>query len=301
MTESRAGAAVHQARRDRTPVFARMYRTAIAVAALAAVGYEIADETTHNPAFSLAHYLSHFTVQSNLLVAAVLLASAVGDASSRPLAWLRGAGTVYLVVTGLVYAFVLAHSPLSMDGPWNNTVVHRVVPVAVLLDWLLFAPRIRIGFAAALGWLAYPLAFVVYTLVRGDITGFYPYSFLNPTRPGGYESVATWSAGLLVGTAALALVVAARTRPSRPGGDALTGRAHAAPPPSHRLDPPGEPGVPVDRPARLGLPLDSDVEPLQGAAALLAQVPDRRVETRRRHVTAPRPVGEREEHPVQPG
>jgi hypothetical protein len=200
----------HHARPSHAVV--RLFRLAVAGAALAAIGYEIADETMHNPAFSLADYLSYFTIQSNLFVAAVLLASAVGDASSRVLARLRGAGTVYLVVTGLVYAFVLADSPLSMDGPWNNTVVHRLVPLAVLLDWLLSAPHVRIGFAAALAWLAYPLAFVVYTLVRGDITGFYPYSFLDPTRAGGYASVGTWSAGLLLGTAVLALLTAARTR-----------------------------------------------------------------------------------------
>jgi hypothetical protein len=187
----------------------RILRAMVALAALAAIGYEIA-EGLGDRRFSLADYFSYFTVQSNLFAAAVLLVGAARVPSSRRWAWVRGASTVYLVVTGLVYAFLLAPGPLSLDGPWNDTVVHRVVPLAMLLDWLLLPPRRPVPWPRALWWLACPIAFLAYSLVRGEVTGFYPYDFLDPTGPGGFPRVALWSVGLCAGVTVLSLLVAAR-------------------------------------------------------------------------------------------
>ena len=48
-----------------------------------------------------------------------------------------------------------------------------------LLWWLALAPRLRIDAAAPLHWLAWPAAYAVYALLRGAISGFYPYPFID--------------------------------------------------------------------------------------------------------------------------
>lgn len=190
----------------------RILRGATAAAAVAAIGYEIG-ENLRRPEFSLADYLSYFTVQTNLFAAVILACGAVALlADSRRWAWLRGAAALYLIVTGLVYAFLLAPSPLSPAGPWNNIVVHRIVPIVMVLDWLLLAPRRPVPYRSALGWLGYPALFLCYTLARGHLTGFYPYDFLDPGRGGGYGRVALFSLILLAGMAVLAVLLAAWTR-----------------------------------------------------------------------------------------
>jgi hypothetical protein len=66
--------------------------------------------------------------------------------------------------------------------------LHYVMPVAAVADWLLTpgpAPR------GARDWLlapALPLIYVGYVLARGAVVGWYPYPFLDP-RLGGYRSV----------------------------------------------------------------------------------------------------------------
>jgi hypothetical protein len=76
--------------------------------------------------------------------------------------------------------------------PWVNVVVHYIMPVAVVLDWFLDPPRSSLTPRQLGYWLIYPLAFLVYTLMRGAAVGWYPYPFLNPSKAGGYGGVALY-------------------------------------------------------------------------------------------------------------
>jgi FAR-17a/AIG1-like protein len=96
---------------------------------------------------------------------------------------------VYMTVVGVVFSVLLRDVDLGSLRPWINVVLHYVMPVVVVADWLL-----RPGTARGSGrdWLlvpAGPLVYVVYVLVRGAIVGWYPYPFLDPRR-GGYGRVA---------------------------------------------------------------------------------------------------------------
>ncbi|MEJ2750444.1 MAG: Pr6Pr family membrane protein, partial [Anaerolineae bacterium] len=46
-------------------------------------------------------------------------------------------------------------------------------------------------------WLAYPIAYLVYWLIRGPRVGYYPYFFLDVNALG-YSGVAIWSGALIV-------------------------------------------------------------------------------------------------------
>jgi hypothetical protein len=79
--------------------------------------------------FAPVNFFSYFTVESNLFAAAVLLLGASAFAPGLrgyPWAMLRGAGTLYMVTTGIIFAVLLA----GIEGaeftavPWDNIVLH---------------------------------------------------------------------------------------------------------------------------------------------------------------------------------
>lgn len=150
---------------------------------------------------ALADVLSFFTVQSNLIGAAVMLLAAVRvrHAPSATLDWLRGGAVVYLVVTMVVYNLLLSQGqPMT----WTNAVVHILFPLYAVVDWLVDPPAGRIGWGRALLWLAYPTLYVVYTFARGAIVGWYPYPFFDlrvrePATVAAY-TLALYAIGVLV-------------------------------------------------------------------------------------------------------
>ena len=112
---------------------------------------------------------------------------------------LRGAATTYLAITFVVFALLLADTDVDTAVVWVDRVLHRVLPVVLMIDWLIDPPATRISWRQALRWLAYPVAWVVYTMIRGALTDRYPYPFLDPAN-GGYGTVAMYSAAIVVGT-----------------------------------------------------------------------------------------------------
>jgi hypothetical protein len=91
--------------------------------------------------------------------------------------------------------------------PWDNTVLHYIMPIVVMLDWLVDRPRTRVGYRRALTWLAVPLAYLVYSLVRGPIVHWYPYPFMNASLHG-YPTVLVTSAIIAVILAGVSWIVA---------------------------------------------------------------------------------------------
>jgi hypothetical protein len=108
-----------------------------------------------------------------------------------------------------VYALLLSGDPAAVEAtmPWVDTVLHRVMPVVMVADWLLFPPSTHIPVRAAAWWLAYPLAWTAYTLVRGAITDWYPYPFLDPSVHGA-TGVAGYAVGIAVAFGAVIALVA---------------------------------------------------------------------------------------------
>ena len=78
-----------------------------------------------------------------------------------------------------------------------------------MVDWLIEPPHQPIPFRrAVVPWLAFPLAWTAFTLVRGAIDGRYPYPFLDPAN-GGYGVVALYCIGIFALFLAVVWVVAA--------------------------------------------------------------------------------------------
>ncbi len=138
----------------------------------------------------LVGFFSYFTVLSNCAATLVLGYGGVAGLLGRPGVpdLLRGAATLYMAVTGLVYAVALSDTETGML-PWTNSVLHQVMPLVLPADWLLLPPGRRLHWRETARWLAFPLLYLVYTLLRGPHAHWYPYPFLDP-RPHGYARVA---------------------------------------------------------------------------------------------------------------
>ena len=151
---------------------------------------------------TVTRFFSYFTVLSNTLavVALTMLARRPGRDSSRWFALLRGAVTVYMSVTGVVYAVLLAPGlvDIAVSEPWIDWTIHVIGPIAVVLDWLVFPPPIELGTEALAIWLVFPAVYLVHWLIRGPMLDWYPYPFLDPGQVDGYLGVALWSSLVLL-------------------------------------------------------------------------------------------------------
>ena len=169
----------------------------------------------------LVRLFSYFTIQSNILAA---IASGMlawrPDRRGRVFAVLRLDALLCIAVTGIVYHAVLAGlQDLTPAGALSNLLLHTVVPVGTVLAWLLVGPRPRLS-AAVVGWsVAYPLAWIAYTFVRGAIVDWYPYPFIDVDAHGYPQVLATCVGvavlmfGLAAGAVRLDRALAARQSP----------------------------------------------------------------------------------------
>ncbi len=163
-----------------------------------------------------ANTFAFFTIQSNLLVGvATLLLALRLDRSSSAFAVLRLAGLVAIAVTGIVFHAVLAQTlDLKSWDAVGNELVHTVVPVMAVVGWLLAGPRGIVSVRVACLTLIFPVCWLAFTLIRGAITHWYPYPFIDVTELGyGHAAVnCVWVAVLMLGLAAGATVLDSRLR-----------------------------------------------------------------------------------------
>jgi hypothetical protein len=185
-----------------------LYRLGFAILVIVAITAQAA-ELHFRGVLVVQNFFSYFTIQSNVIAVAVFLVGVAWWRTAPTAIWelVRGAAVVYMTVTLVVYALLLSGTDVDTAVSWVNTVVHQLMPIAVIADWLIDPPRHRIPIATSLRWLAYPLLWTGYTLIRGAITGWYPYPFLNPAD-GGYGSVAIYIVAILAFGIVLCAIVA---------------------------------------------------------------------------------------------
>jgi hypothetical protein len=178
-------------------------RLGLATLAIVAMTYQFAVLNVE-PGYAKGNFFSFFTIQSNILaVCALFLLVAVPRERRTPLVdGARSAAVLYIAITGVVFALLLAglQEELQTTTSWVDFVVHKLVPVALVLDWIVDPPRHRLPWWTVLAWLGYPAAWLVYTLVRGEIVDWYPYPFVDVSELG-YGGVLARSAVLTVGFA----------------------------------------------------------------------------------------------------
>lgn len=178
-------------------------RIAFGLLTLAAIVTQLWIGVTENDARA-SNFFSFFTIESNLLTVFVLLAGAafalLGQEATPGWELFRGAVAAYMTTTFIVFAALLSGLPDNLDltEPWVNFVLHQLMPIVIVLDWVVSPPQHHLTVRRALVWMIFPLAYCVYSLIRGPIVDWYPYPFLNPDSVGGYGGVLAYSIGIAV-------------------------------------------------------------------------------------------------------
>lgn len=156
----------------------------------------------------LTRFFSYFTILTNLLVAicctALLLSS-----PSRPGFFKRQAVltavTGYIIMVGLVYNVVLR-------GIWEpqglqrvvDELLHLVIPILFFVFWLICVPKNQLKWVNLFPMLIYPLVYTVVILLRGSVSGFYPYPFIDMDKLGLQQ---TFTNAILVALAFVAVIL----------------------------------------------------------------------------------------------
>lgn len=152
--------------------------------------------------FPTLNFFSYFTNLSNALAGVILTSTALvllkGRELSRKQEMIRGSAVAGMILVGLVFNTLLLNVDMGTLLPWINNVQHRVLPVFMLLDWIYSPPTYRMTGKQIAMWALFPLAFLIYSLIRGSLTGWYPYFFFNPQVAGGAIGVTLYCLSMLL-------------------------------------------------------------------------------------------------------
>jgi heme/copper-type cytochrome/quinol oxidase subunit 4 len=151
---------------------------------------------------AISNQLSLFTILSNIFATIVFLYLGFRkdtDQKNRNIDSIRGAIVIYMLITGIIYNIFLAPIASPNTVPWVSFIYHKLMPVIVFLGWIIYPPIKKLKFINALYWLLFPFLYLIYTLIRGKLTGWYPYFFIDPTQRG-YLGVFTFSIIILIAT-----------------------------------------------------------------------------------------------------
>ncbi|WP_235009633.1 Pr6Pr family membrane protein [Mycobacterium sp. 3519A] len=123
--------------------------------------------------------LSTFTYQANVLAAGYYVWSLAWPRADARVG-LRGAVVLYVLIAGVIWNLFLTER--SMGYTPANLLLHVVVPVLALTDWLLVGrDQAQVRWWQPVAWLVYPTAYLVLALlVLNHVGRRAPYYFLDP-------------------------------------------------------------------------------------------------------------------------
>ncbi|MBA4198406.1 MAG: hypothetical protein C0459_12720 [Chitinophaga sp.] len=138
---------------------------------------------------TLIRFFSYFTILTNLMIAIYCSVLLLKPLSKTGLFFSQQknttAVTVYIVIVEIIYNTVLR-------GLWKpegllrlvDELLHLIIPALFFVYWLAFTKKNFLKWKDAFAWLLYPLIYVIYILIRGNFSGFYPYPFIDMDKLG---------------------------------------------------------------------------------------------------------------------
>ena len=148
---------------------------------------------------AIVRFFSFFTILTNTLVALFFTSKITRKMNIFNKHGALTSITTFILIVGLVYQLVLR-------ATWNPTglqliideLLHTIIPIYVFMYWLRYAKSNNFKIKYILPWLAYPILYIVYIMIRGNLSGFYPYPFLNVSKIGLQQSIINISVILIV-------------------------------------------------------------------------------------------------------
>ena len=105
---------------------------------------------------------------------------------------------MYITIVGLVYNIILRSLWKPAGLQWIvDELLHSVIPLLFIVLWLFFVPKGKILWKSVLAWLLYPLFYLIFILICGPSSSFYPYPFIDVSKIG-YNKMLINSAGMLL-------------------------------------------------------------------------------------------------------
>ncbi|HEX5061733.1 MAG TPA: Pr6Pr family membrane protein [Kofleriaceae bacterium] len=170
----------------------RIWYVLTALTVVTALAFHVAIAAEGDPQFasaaaSVANMFTYFTITSNVIVGVVSALLASGRARGE--SWLSAlcvAGLTAITITAAVFHVVLASAIPALSGApaVANTLVHTVVPTVFIAGWAAFGPRGTVHVRTVLLSLIYPVTWLAFTLIRGVLSDYYPYPFMDATQIG---------------------------------------------------------------------------------------------------------------------
>ena len=145
-------------------------------------------------------FCSFFTILTNALVAIYFTLSLQKNSNcsiiNKP--GTLTAITVYISIVGLVYQVLLRHvwEPQGLQRIVDE-LLHSVIPILVFIFWFLYEEKKSLTYKTIPLWLIFPFIYLIYILIRGYFSDFYPYPFVDVISLG-FKQVLLNSAGLIL-------------------------------------------------------------------------------------------------------
>lgn len=165
-------------------------------------------------------FIGYFTITTNTLAALCFTFFFLRSNSGFSRFLTRQASVfsiaIFIAIVGLIYSFVLR----SLWQPQGfqliiDELLHTVQPLLFFLFWILFIPKEDLKWKDVFKWIFYPVIYIVYVIIFGAITQFYPYPFADAGKLG-YPRALLNAAGILALFILLAslLLVIIKRRPA---------------------------------------------------------------------------------------
>lgn len=158
---------------------ARISAAIIALLAFGSVALQIGINLQDGQPFSdvIWRMARFFTILTNLLIAATFAAVAAGRSSSPR--WLLMM-TAAIAGVGIVFHALLSDLVVQVGaGIIANQGVHTAVPILSVIWFAACAPARMLRWRDAGLVIIWPIIYCIYILLRGAVTGEYPYPFIN--------------------------------------------------------------------------------------------------------------------------
>ncbi len=129
-------------------------------------------------------FFSFFTILTNLLVAIYFTASIFklknNDSIITTSPGRLTSITVYISIVGLVYQGLLRQvwQPTGLQKLVDE-LLHSAIPLLVIIYWYFFEKKGTVHYNQIPRWMLYPLAYLIFILIRGTFSKFYPYPFVD--------------------------------------------------------------------------------------------------------------------------
>ena len=191
-------------------------RLATGLGLLVSVIWQVTDRIA-NDIFRPFEYFAYFSIVTAILAGLFLIIAGFGLLLKvEDTKWVeitRLSLTVAMIVVGVVYHLLLsdvANDVRDGDYVWPvlpNEIIHTYAPILVALDFLVSHKAFNIRLRAALWVAVFPLLWLVLSVIRGTVTNWWPYWFINPSGEAGVAGMLSYIGAITVFFLVLGFVV----------------------------------------------------------------------------------------------